>query len=74
MKPTKPSFSLNFQAMRRIIYKQPKGVVLVVSPFNYPLWLGIGPAVRIIVIGQPDYIDATHWHRYLLLLQETRWC
>jgi len=37
--------------MRRVIYKQPKGVVLIVSPFNYPLWLAIGPALSAIAAG-----------------------
>lgn len=33
--------------MRAIIYKEAKGVVLVIGPFNYPLWLTIGPLVRL---------------------------
>lgn len=45
-KPEKPAFSLNFTAMRPVVRKEPKGVVLIISPFNYPLWLTIGPVVR----------------------------
>ena len=44
-KPEKPPFSLNFAAMRPVIYKEAKGVVLIISPFNYPLWLTIVPLV-----------------------------
>lgn len=32
--------------MRPVIYKVPKGVVLIISPFNYPIWLSLGPLVR----------------------------
>jgi aldehyde dehydrogenase (NAD+) len=45
-KPTKPPFSLNFAAMRRLIRHEAKGTVLIISPFNYPIWLSIGPLVR----------------------------
>ena len=46
-KPTKPPFSLNFAAMRPLIRHEAKGTVLIISPFNYPVWLSIGPLVRI---------------------------
>jgi len=45
-KPEKPAFSLNFTVMRPVIYKEAKGVVLIISPFNYPLILTLGPLVR----------------------------
>jgi hypothetical protein len=34
--------------MRPVIRKESKGVVLIISPFNYPLWLSIPPAVGLI--------------------------
>lgn len=40
-KPEKAPFSLNFAAMRPVVYKEPKGAVLIISPFNYPLWLSL---------------------------------
>jgi len=46
-KPIKPAFSFNFAAMRPIIRQEAKGTVLIISPFNYPIWLSIGPLVRI---------------------------
>ncbi|KAG6865231.1 hypothetical protein C0991_004289 [Blastosporella zonata] len=50
-KPEKPAFSLNFSAMRPVMYKEAKGVVLVISPFNYPLWLTVGPLAAAIAAG-----------------------
>lgn len=44
-RPVKPAFSLNFSAMRPHIRQEAKGTVLVISPFNYPVWLTIGPLV-----------------------------
>ncbi|KAG8679412.1 hypothetical protein FRC08_016992, partial [Ceratobasidium sp. 394] len=35
-KPESAPFSLNFAAMKPVIRKEPKGVVLIISPFNYP--------------------------------------
>lgn len=46
-KPTKPPFSLTFAAMRPLIRHEPKGTVLIISPFNYPIWLSIPPLVSI---------------------------
>ncbi|KAG6829108.1 hypothetical protein H0H92_005650 [Tricholoma furcatifolium] len=50
-KPEKPGFSINFSPMRPVIYKEPKGVVLVISPFNYPLWLTVGPLAAALASG-----------------------
>ncbi|ESK93570.1 aldehyde dehydrogenase [Moniliophthora roreri MCA 2997] len=41
VKPEKPPFSLNWTPMRPVIYKEPKGVVLIISPFNYPVFLTV---------------------------------
>lgn len=51
VKPEKPSFSMNFSPMRRVVYKEPKGVVLIITPFNYPLWLTLGPLISAIAAG-----------------------
>ena len=40
-------FSINFSAMRPVIRKEPKGVVLIISPFNYPLFLTLPLMVRV---------------------------
>jgi len=45
-KPEKPPFSIMGTPMRRVIYKEPKGVVMIISPFNFPMWLTFSPLVR----------------------------
>ena len=47
-KPEPASWSLNWFSMKPTILKEPKGVVLIISPFNYPMWLLLGPLVRVI--------------------------
>lgn len=49
-KPEKPAFSMNYTPMRRVIYKQGKGVVLIISPFNYPVFMSFGPMVRLLLV------------------------
>lgn len=34
--PSKPAFDLNFYAMSPKTRHEPKGVVLIISPFNFP--------------------------------------
>ncbi|KAJ7137790.1 NAD-dependent aldehyde dehydrogenase [Mycena epipterygia] len=50
-KPEKPPLSLSFAFMRPVTYKEPKGVVLIISPFNYPLWLCMSPLAGAIAAG-----------------------
>ncbi|KAK0220090.1 NAD-aldehyde dehydrogenase [Armillaria fumosa] len=50
-KPEKPAFSMNYTPMRRVIYKQGKGVVLIISPFNYPINMSFGPMASAIAAG-----------------------
>lgn len=50
-KPESAPFSVNFAAMKPVIRKEPKGTVLVISPFNYPLWLSFGPVAGAIAAG-----------------------
>ena len=49
--PEAPSFSMNFFAMKPKVHKVPKGVVLNIVPFNYPLWLSIGPIAGALAAG-----------------------
>lgn len=46
-KPESPAFNVTWFAMKPKIRKEPKGVVLIISPFNYPLWCLLGPVVRL---------------------------
>ncbi|KAJ8516845.1 hypothetical protein ONZ45_g5915 [Pleurotus djamor] len=50
-KPEKPGFNINFTPMRPVIRKEPKGVVMIISPFNYPIWLTAGPLAGAIAAG-----------------------
>jgi aldehyde dehydrogenase (NAD+)/aldehyde dehydrogenase (NAD(P)+) len=42
-------FSVNYAAMKPVIRKEPKGTVLIISPFNFPMWLSFPPVVRIFI-------------------------
>jgi len=42
-------FSINFTAMKPVIRKEPKGTVLIISPFNFPLYLSLLPVVHIFI-------------------------
>lgn len=47
-KSDKPSFDFTWTAFRRAIAKEPKGTVLIINPFNYPVWLNFVPLVSIL--------------------------
>ena len=49
-KPEKPGFDLNWFLMSQVVRKDPKGVVLIISPFNFPMLLILGPLVSTIHI------------------------
>lgn len=44
-KPEYAPFSLVYGPMRPHIRKEPQGTVLIISPFNYPVFLTLGPLV-----------------------------
>ncbi|CEL57774.1 hypothetical protein RSOLAG1IB_02518 [Rhizoctonia solani AG-1 IB] len=50
-RPDKAPFSLNFAAMKPVVRKEPKGVALIISPFNYPVWLALSPVIGAIAAG-----------------------
>ncbi|KZP08660.1 NAD-dependent aldehyde dehydrogenase [Athelia psychrophila] len=49
--PEKAPFNYQFVAMSPTIRKEPKGTVLIISPFNYPLWLSLGPVAGALAAG-----------------------
>ncbi len=51
MRPVKVPTPLSFTGSRAWIRHEPKGVVLVISPWNYPLYLSLGPLVSAIAAG-----------------------
>jgi aldehyde dehydrogenase (NAD+) len=50
-KPDRAAWSLNWFAMKPTTRKVPKGVVLIISPFNLPMFLLLGPLVGAIAAG-----------------------
>jgi coniferyl-aldehyde dehydrogenase len=51
MRPERKPVSLWFQAGRARLVKQPLGVVGVIAPWNYPLYLTMGPLVSALAAG-----------------------
>lgn len=50
-KPEKPAFNPQWFAMKPTIHKEPKGTVLIIVPFNYPVWLSVPPIAGAIAAG-----------------------
>jgi len=55
-KPESPGFSLVWAATRPKTYKEPKGVVLIIGPFNYPINLLLVPLIGAIAGGNAAVI------------------
>jgi len=51
MKPQKRAVSITFAGGSNTVIPQPKGVVGIVSPWNYPLFLTAGPLTSILAAG-----------------------
>ncbi len=51
MKPQKRSVSITFAGGSNTVIPQPKGVVGIVSPWNYPLFLTAGPLTSVLAAG-----------------------
>lgn len=52
-KPESPAFTVNTFPFKPKIRKEAKGTVLIISPFNYPLWLSLVPLVCIPQLSIP---------------------
>ncbi|TCD64858.1 hypothetical protein EIP91_003562 [Steccherinum ochraceum] len=50
-KPDRVPFSLNWFVMSPSIRKDPKGMVLIISPFNFPMLLILGPLAGALAAG-----------------------
>jgi len=51
MAPQRVPAPLSFTGSRAWIRPEPKGVVLIISPWNYPLYLTLGPLISAIAAG-----------------------
>ncbi|HEY8514877.1 MAG TPA: coniferyl aldehyde dehydrogenase [Candidatus Binatia bacterium] len=71
MKPQKRAVSITFAGGSNMVVPQPKGVVGVVSPWNYPLFLTIGPLTSILAAGNRAMVKmATNSQNLARLLAE----
>ena len=46
VKPERTAFSVNWTPMSPKFCPEPKGVILIISPFNFPAFLLLSPLVR----------------------------
>jgi coniferyl-aldehyde dehydrogenase len=51
MRPERRGSSIQFWPARNEVHRQPKGVVLIISPWNYPLQLTVGPLAAALAAG-----------------------
>lgn len=51
LKPSKRKVGLAFQPAKAFVYYQPKGVVGIIVPWNYPLFLSVGPLTAALGAG-----------------------
>jgi coniferyl-aldehyde dehydrogenase len=71
MKPQRRSVSLLFATGRNRVVPQPKGVVGIVSPWNYPLFLTVSPLTSALAAGNRVMIKmASHSQTLCRLLHE----
>ncbi|MBD3658124.1 MULTISPECIES: coniferyl aldehyde dehydrogenase [Marinobacter] len=61
MKPSKRHVSVLFRPASNKVYYQPKGVVGVIVPWNYPLYLAIGPLVASMAAGNRTMIKMSEY-------------
>ncbi len=70
MKPQRRHVSLHFAGARNRLIPQPKGVVGIIAPWNYPLFLVISPLTSALAAGNRCMIKmATNSQRLCKLLQ-----
>ncbi|KAG8912221.1 hypothetical protein FRC02_006106 [Tulasnella sp. 418] len=50
-KPTVPPWTIQFSAMKPKVFKEAKGVCLIIGPFNFPIFATIGPLIGAIAAG-----------------------
>ncbi len=64
MKPEKRGASILFQPVSNYITYQPLGVVGIMSPWNYPVFLSLGPLVAAIAAGNRAMIKPSEFTPY----------
>ncbi|MFW5824784.1 MAG: coniferyl aldehyde dehydrogenase [Marinobacter sp.] len=61
MQPQRRHVSVLFQPACNRVYYQPKGVVGIIVPWNYPLYLAIGPLVAALAAGNRAMIKVSEF-------------
>jgi len=64
MKPEKRKVSMMFQPAKSRIMFQPLGVIGIMSPWNYPVFLSLGPLVAAIAAGNRAMIKPSEYTPY----------
>ena len=64
MKPEKRKVSMMFQPAKGRIMFQPLGVIGIMSPWNYPVFLSLGPLVAAIAAGNRAMIKPSEYTPY----------
>ncbi|KIY68653.1 NAD-aldehyde dehydrogenase [Cylindrobasidium torrendii FP15055 ss-10] len=50
-RPSRPPLHLIFTPLRRVVYKEGKGVCLIIAPFNFPILNAFSPVVSALAAG-----------------------
>jgi coniferyl-aldehyde dehydrogenase len=61
MRPQRRAVGLNFQPARNRVEYQPLGVVGIVAPWNYPIFLTLGPLVDVLAAGNRAMIKPSEY-------------
>src|SRR5690554_8224157 len=61
MKPSKGHVSVLFQPASNKVHYQPKGVVGVIVPWHYPLYLAVGPLVASLAADKRTMIKMSEY-------------
>lgn len=64
MKPEKRSVSMMFQPAQARLMFQPLGVIGIMSPWNYPVYLALGPLVAALAAGNRAMIKPSEYCPY----------
>ncbi|MET3682403.1 aldehyde dehydrogenase (NAD+) [Alkalibacillus flavidus] len=71
MNPEKVKSPVSHKGAKSVIYKQPYGVTLIISPWNYPLQLTLAPLIGAIAGGNTAIIKPSEFTTHTSQLIET---
>jgi aldehyde dehydrogenase (NAD+) len=71
MRPGKAATPLGFTGSRAWVRQEPKGVVLIISPWNYPLYLTLGPLISAIAAGNCAVLKPSEFTPHAAVFMKT---